>query len=1250
MRTPLAPQRLCEIWIGRAGSGKTHGCLEAVADALIRSPRGRPLLLLVPEQATAQIERRLATWPGIGAGFTRARVLAFARLERLALAAAAEPPPPTPGETGRILLLRRALRRRRDVLLALQGSADQDGMAEAVGRALTELARYGWSPHAIQAWLEPQAQADRLSSPLARKAADLALIWADYQEQLRQAGWQDQPVRHAAAVRAVARWDALAGCQAWIDGFSSFTVQEMELLEALLGQADGATLALCADPDGLDPAGGGPSGARRRVGPERLFDNALETLRQVEDLLGRLGWLARRVPLPRPGAPTRFAASPALAHLERHVLGRLVPRPFVADANAPVVDWAGAPPIELIEATDRRAEVQAVARRVVALCRRHGPPTPGAPPALPWRRVGVIARDLALYAPLIREVFAQFEIPYFLDRPREVTGHPLARLLPAALAVLRGNWAGRDVVHYLKTGLVRLDPPDAAPALENHILSHDPRRRGWQGLLANIPALVAAWKAAQAPLVALGKALRAGGNPARPFWDFLDRLGVAATMDDWIAQARAQGDEEQAQIEQAQIHEQAWSQVLGWLEDLGRVAEADPDAYAVPANKDAAWRDRLDELTALLGSALSATRARLIPPTLNQVTVGAIDRSRAPELDVAFVLGLNEGEFPRAWTPDPLLNDADREALTRDGGRRLGPDSSRLGLQERYFVYIALTRATRAIVLSRPLTDAAGKAAVAAAPFVTVAEAFPQAPRRLVGPDGHGDAPTLGLRPEEWNRRLAAATARLGTPERASELAALMAVGDPLNLPGIPPAMRAAMLSGRRDAWTPRLPGLDLAYSRAFLATRPALPVTAVETYGQCPFKFFARDMLRLRSRDRAGLTVQDLGTLRHHVLERLFRAFRDADGLRWGQIDLAAADRLIDAEMTAAKARQPYARALQAGQIQGLTMDLVARDLKRVTRVLKAAAARGDLRQVAAERRIDLALDRPAGDATPPSRDTLSSLETTKSIEPSALPRLVGMIDRIDVCEAPDGAATAVLFDYKSGRPKFNLTDFLSGIDMQLGAYALALNAGAISRGDDAPETVPFHVGGMFYWSLAMPFQLAALNENAEISDEDATYLESAIPSGLWVKDLHGQLDRQVVPGGPKSPVFGFKLKNDGDVNMSSAAPWPAEGFERLLLAERRLIAHALRAIAVGRIAPRPYRRGKTAKACDRCDYLAICRLKAWRGDPPERPLASVPTRKKALEWLAAQTDARDPFAWPAAPKSPEPPEPPKPEVAADA
>ena len=65
--------------LGRAGTGKTHACLEGIRQQLRQQPQGPPLIFLVPEQATFLNE--MALLKGLEShGSIRAEVLSFQRL------------------------------------------------------------------------------------------------------------------------------------------------------------------------------------------------------------------------------------------------------------------------------------------------------------------------------------------------------------------------------------------------------------------------------------------------------------------------------------------------------------------------------------------------------------------------------------------------------------------------------------------------------------------------------------------------------------------------------------------------------------------------------------------------------------------------------------------------------------------------------------------------------------------------------------------------------------------------------------------------------------------------------------------------------------------------------------------------------------------------------------------------------------------------------------------------------------------
>ena len=1211
----------CSFLLGRAGSGKTYGCLAAISSELMHSPRGLPLILLTPEQATAQMERRLATWPGLRGGTTRARVFSFHHLAREAFLRAGGAPGQQLGDLGRVMLLRQAMLLRQGELTALGQSASQPGVAETVSKTILEFQRYGWSLADIESWVHLEILEQGEAGLTVRKLRDLAILWRDYEAALVAGHWEDPARMYEAAAAAIRKSDWLAGARVWIDGFASFTALEMTILDALLGKASHVVFALCLDPRQLwlkEIAGGG---LRPRLGVERLFENIEETCHTLRERLIAGGLAEEKIKfiqLPAAGQPTRFTASPALRHLESRVLGRIHPercpeeawdgtgggttaetpelertieiKPDVYTSGDADVTIKSA--IELLEASDRRAEVEAVARRIVTLCRRDE--APDGRPLLLWREIAVLARDLGPYEVHLREVFGAFGIAFFLDRPRSVQGHPVARSILSALAVLRAGWAGAPFLHHLKSGLCGLRDDDAIGVIENAIRATDPQGAQWIRALEGDAQLQPLWRQAAAPLRQLESDLRSQTSP-RAIWAYLESVGAATRLEGWIAEAQGRGDEETVQI-----HEQAWEQTVAWLEDFEKLHAALPETFGpVP---ERAPRERIQELIDLIEAALASTQARLVPPTLNQVTVGAVDRSRTPEVKVLFVIGLSDGEFPRMWQPDAMLGDEERDRLTRDG-RRLGPDTAAKRLQEHFLAYIALTRSSGRLVLSRPQLDDEGRVCDPSPYFTLAAQMFPKATARLVRRAGEGDDPALPLRPEEWALRLGNQLNHCAEGESSQTLERLAWLQERLGIDyehehehehegkadasGNPQSAirNPQSTAGLRLAWArlgpARTVALDPALAAAFWDDGAALPVTALENFGECPFKFFAQRMLRLGRRQEAALNVAELGTLRHDILDHLFRALRGPEGLAWGAIDLDVTDAAIDTEVRRLRSEEPWQARLEASALGRLALDEVGEDLKLFIRALRLAGGRSRFIQVASEWTFGR-----GGELTVVAGGRRLAIK--------------GTIDRIDAL--PPGAGRAsLLIDYKSGRRKVSLGRIMEGIDLQLLAYALAWR-----RACEAEGGAGMRIGGVYYWPLAAPVKEAEPGDGAAGEAVDERWFKDVKPSGIFDAALAEALDGEVGPGG-SSLAFSFRRVKDGGLHGGGQSHWPSDGLAALLEYEERLLERWAGMIAAGKIEICPYSLG-TGMACDQCDFASICR----RADPVPLTVRRIANMKR--------------------------------------
>ncbi len=135
-----------QLVAGRSGSGKTHVCLEQIRSELQRAPLGPPLILLVPEQATFQMEQALPDPQSGLMGYHRVEICSFQRLARRmiddTLAGGFRPL----SELGRQLILRRIIWQAGDQMTLFGRTVRRNGFIVELSRTIRELRQYRKTP------------------------------------------------------------------------------------------------------------------------------------------------------------------------------------------------------------------------------------------------------------------------------------------------------------------------------------------------------------------------------------------------------------------------------------------------------------------------------------------------------------------------------------------------------------------------------------------------------------------------------------------------------------------------------------------------------------------------------------------------------------------------------------------------------------------------------------------------------------------------------------------------------------------------------------------------------------------------------------------------------------------------------------------------------------------------------------------------------------------------------------------------
>jgi len=1119
--------------LGPAGSGKTFRCLAEAGQALAASPEGPPLLLIAPKQATYQLERQLLANPAVP-GYTRLHILSFERLAHFVFERLRLPPPQLLDEEGRLMVLRALLAGRRNELNLFRASARLSGFARQLSLVLREVQRNQLTPEGL---LQLAGQV-RDNTSLAAKLQDLAALLADYLRWLNDHDLQDADCLLAGATKVLIGdskgkgQDAGAGLRIshlWMDGFAELSPQELELLATLILRCEQATLAFCLDR--LPQARTSWLSCWSVV--SRTVELCQRRLKELPHVAMTEHWLTRQAD------HGRFDHNPVLRHLERFWAEPQAARPEDAPDPGRV--------LRLAECANPEAEATLAAREILRHVRAGGR----------YREVAVVVRNLELYHQPLQRVFARYAIPFFLDRRESVSHHPLAELTRSALRTVAFQWQRDDWFAALKTGLVPAREEDI-DRLENEALARGWQEAAWQQpVVINDQPELTHWLAEVhgrllPPFQQLARALTAHQNkPTGPqLAAVLRQLWQALNVEEQLRQWAAAPVSALASRVPASVHATVWEQMNAWLAsvELAFPAEAMP----------------LREWLPILDAGLTGLTVGVIPPALDQVLLGAVDRSRNPDLKLALVLGLNETVFPAPPTTTPLLTEADHAELEKRG-TLLGPSARNQIGRERFYAYIACTRPRQRLVLTCALRDSDGSP-MNHSPFLSrVRGLFPSlsveaVPQAL---DWHESehanellVPLLRVRGQSPN--VGSQRSEPGDWVKLAELPVLAEVVEQLRYLATPPSS---------ESLTPQL---------AARLYGPVLrtSVSRLEQFAACPFRFFVHSGLRAEERKRYELDMREQGSFQHEVLARFHDQLR-RENKRWRDVTPGEARDQV-ASIAGGLMASYRDGLLQASEQSRFTAQVLTRSLQDFVETLVGWMRR--------QYRFDpVAVEQPfGGDETAPAWEL--------DLDAGHRLALYGRVDRIDLCPDPEsGAAACVVVDYKSGRRQLDQVLVEHGVQLQLLAYLTVLrNWPDPSRTFGWARLVP---AGVFYVNLRGKYdressRLAALGEAEQVRKRAYRH------TGRFDVRALRQLDSR--PDAQQGDQFNYRLTKSGQLNKGCREPLSTEQFNRLLDLVETNLKQMGRQVYAGVAKVDPYQRGADT-ACDQCDYRSICRIDPW-------------------------------------------------------
>jgi len=631
---------------------------------------------------------------------------------------------------------------------------------------------------------------------------------------------------------------------------------------------------------------------------------------------------------------------------------------------------------------------------------------------------------------------------------------------------------------------------------------------------------------------------------ATALFGVLSRFGVRETISKWIEECR-----EKSEHEWAAEHEQIWTEVSSLFQQMVELLGSE--------------QVTLEEFAQIVEAGLETFDLALAPPTADQLLVGAIDRTRTGPIKAVLLLGWSDGLFPSSSRELSLLSDAERSELQRRD-IAIEPDSDRQRLDEDLLAYIALTRASEQVYVSRPVGDEKKRASAPSPYWIRLRELFPKIDVKVLPRNEEDDAAVIGT-PRQLLTSLLHWARDGGTVEKDRPWGTLyqwLATYPTKNDPIDSIRYRAwKALSYRNDSNLSKQIG-----GRLFAAPLRA-SVSQVEMFATCPFKHFVQYGLGLNERVEEEHLDLDLDRAFHATLSQLVGEMLQKR-INWSKLSSEAAAQLVE----------KYTR--QVGQtLNGELMLSNARNrylLKRIQDTLeqiidqqREMSARSDLKTS----HSNIQYGASESKLTPLRIKTPSG----KEIE------LRGQIDRVDILE---NEAAFAIFDYRLYNDSLNLNRVRHGLSLGLLA-SLAI----VQDQSQRLTNKTLSPAAAFYLRLLR--QLEKVDHPDEARDpDDAEFHLSAKPRGIFNADYFKSLDHSCEEG--QSAVFAARRnKNREFGSRHNTDVAEADEFAALLKEVRRQLGKLGDQIMEGEVTIQPYRLG-TITPCSSCKYRSVCRFDA--------------------------------------------------------
>ncbi len=1102
---------------GRAGSGKSYYCLNQINKKLTNDKNNK-LIMLVPDQYTFQTEKKLLEYIGEKA-LLRAEVLSFKRMATRVFDKCGGRAINVIEDSGKNMLIYKLLKDKGEELQYFNRISKQQGFVGIVSKSITEFKKYNISEEILK-----EKELEIENKDLKEKISDLVSIYETFNESLHK-GYIDSEDILSILAKKLKECDLYDDAEIWVDEFTTFTPQQLEVLKVLAKQCKNVNITLCSDGE-----------IQFTEGETDIFDVIKNTENRILKMMQENNISYKEPVNLNKKNIYRFKDSKELGHIEKYFFNY----PFKIYKN-------DCKDIRLYKANNNYSEIEWVAQDILKLVRDKG---------YRYKDIAVVCREIDSYDKITSVIFNEYNIPYFLDKKREILSNPLVVLIISALEILVTNWSYESVFKYVKSGLITLET-NFIDKLENYILANGIKGYKWtrdlltsqdQELTQEEIEIFEYMEEIRRPIINLYNKIK-GDVTVRKYctalYEFLLEINAFETMDKWLDDFNNKGMQDKIK---------EYTQVPAIVMDmLDQAVEVLGDEVV-----------DLKTFSKILISGFEEKEIGVIPMALDQVNIGDIARIKGRDVKALYIVGANDGVLPSANKDEGILSDEDRIEL-KSMGIELASDTRSRVFEEQFMVYTALTIPSNYLMITYPMADFEGKSLRPSIIIPRLKKILPRLKEEseifnnnLFNDKYHNitaPVPTFNELIEALRREYEKEEIEPYWVETFKWFEENEEFKDRTKI----------IFNGLNYTnLVEKIPREKIKRLYSNDNGRLMFSVSRIEKYAQCPFSYYVQYGLKAKDRKVYEFTAPDLGSFMHDILDQFTNKIRK-ENILWGDLTKDKCAEIVN-ELVNSKLKNETNSILNSNKKYQYFSERFKKTITKSVTVISEQMRKGEFDIFKSE------FDFGDFKDSDPIKLELPSKETVY---------LKGRVDRIDKVDL-NGETYIRIVDYKSGSKSFDLNELYYGLQIQLLVYldAILKNSEQILKTQCMP-------GGILYFKIDNPI----IKSKKALTEEEiqVEVLKKLKMDGLLLKnvELVKSMDRDMET---YSLIIPAAFKKDGDFTSTSSVVTESQ-FELLRKYVNDKMIEICEEMLSGEVKIEPCKSSKVTY-CDYCDYSSICQF----------------------------------------------------------